>query len=334
MCRVPGVSGAKGLPLVLMVCRGVGDLMWHLPTFRAIAAHSPQGKIALAVRPSTQARNLLKMEPSIACVVDLPQAAPDGSQLLAYVRIFMREKPASIWVMERATIPSLAAFLAGVPERRGYGMGSRKQELWLNTPPYMPRNTRKLQRIDKLNAFDAVHGFKVDREVNLALDPEIVAKVAAEFADRPRPWVVFGVGASEPWKVWPLERAPEVTARLRDRIGTLFWFGGPGEEEKTRAVIAGRADQPETVLWFNRSMHEGAALLSLADVFVGPDSGPMNVAAAVGTPALGFYGPTPLLSYSRYLHAIFSADDTIDGVTVPEVVESLLPFLGAQRKAL
>jgi len=331
---VQGVSSAKGLPLVLMVCRGVGDLMWHLPTFRAIAARSPQGKIALAVRPTTQARDLLKAEPSIACVVDLPQPQPDASQILPYARIFRREKPASIWVMERAPIPSFAAFLAGIPERHGYGMGSRKQELWLNAPPYMPRNTRKLQRIDKLNAFDAVHGFKVDREVNLALDPQVVAKVAAEFAGRPRPWVVFGVGASEPWKVWPVDRTPEVVARIRDRIGTLFWFGGPGEEEKVREVTAGRDDQPDTVMWFNRSMHEGAALLSLADVFIGPDSGPMNVAAAVGTPAIGFYGPTPLLQYSRHLHAVYSRDGTIDGVTVPDVVESLLPFLQAERVAL
>jgi heptosyltransferase-2 len=328
-----GMSAAKGLPMALMVCRGVGDVMWHLPTFRAMAERSPQGQISLAIRPSAQARDLLKAESRIACVIDLPQAYPDASQLLAYVRIFMREKPSSIWVMERATVPSLAAFLAGVPERRGYGMGSRKQELWLNAGPNMPRNTRKLHRIDKLNAFDAVHGLNVTREVNLALDPRTVAEVTARLAACPRPWVVFGVGASEPWRLWPLERFADVAAQLHDRIGTLFWLGGPSEAKAVQTALAGREDQPASAMWFDRPLHEGAALMSLADVFVGPDSGPMNVAAAVGTPAIGLYGPSPLLTYSRHLHAAVSPDGTMEGLTAPQVAESLLPFLQSAKKA-
>ena len=58
------------------------------------------------------------------------------------------------------------------------------------------------------------------------------------------------------------------------------------------------------------SIVEAAALLRLADLFVGPDSGPMNLAAAGETPAFGLFGSTPVLDYSRFIHAVVPDDGT------------------------
>lgn len=49
---------------------------------------------------------------------------------------------------------------------------------------------------------------------------------------------------------------------------------------------------------------EAAALLHLADLFVGPSSRPLNLAAAGGTEAFGLFGTTPVLTYSKFIHAI------------------------------
>ncbi len=49
---------------------------------------------------------------------------------------------------------------------------------------------------------------------------------------------------------------------------------------------------------------EAAALLRHADLFVGPSSGPLNLAAAVGTESFGLFGSTPVLTYSKFIHAI------------------------------
>ena len=45
-------------------------------------------------------------------------------------------------------------------------------------------------------------------------------------------------------------------------------------------------------------MIEAAALLRLADLFIGPSSGPLNLPAAGGTEAFGLFGSTPVLTYS------------------------------------
>ena len=61
---------------------------------------------------------------------------------------------------------------------------------------------------------------------------------------------------------------------------------------------------------------DAAALLNEADVFVGPDSGPMNLAVAVGTPAFGLFGATRVLNHSRFIHPILPDDGrvSLDGM--------------------
>ena len=49
----------RGPVLVYMPDRGVGDLMWHLPTIRAIARTAPEGSVILATRPTTRAKSAM-----------------------------------------------------------------------------------------------------------------------------------------------------------------------------------------------------------------------------------------------------------------------------------
>ena len=39
--------------------------MWHLPTLRAIAATTPEGKVVLVARPSSRASEVLRVEPAV-----------------------------------------------------------------------------------------------------------------------------------------------------------------------------------------------------------------------------------------------------------------------------
>ena len=63
------------------------------------------------------------------------------------------------------------------------------------------------------------------------------------------------------------------------------------------------------------------ALMKHADLFVGPNSGPMNIAAAVGTPAFGFFATNKVLTYSRHIHAILPDDGRI----APDGMQRLSP---------
>ena len=51
---------------VIQVKPGIGDVIWHLPFIRAIAAVAPGGKVTFLAPPSSHAEELLAAEPAVA----------------------------------------------------------------------------------------------------------------------------------------------------------------------------------------------------------------------------------------------------------------------------
>ena len=98
-------------------------------------------------------------------------------------------------------------------------------------------------------------------------------------------------GAAWPNKRWPAERFGAVARHLRARHGwpsIVAW--GPGEEDLARAVVA--AADGAAALAPATSLGELLAIVGAAGLVVSGDTGPLHLAAALGTPIVGIYGPT------------------------------------------
>ena len=315
----------SGPVLVYAPDRGIGDLMWHLPTFRAIAAQTSEGQVVLAARPSSHARQVLAVEPTISKVVyarHFTGTLKGVHEVIDFWRICRRVKPRAVWILEKIGRPAQAAWLAGVPERRGFGLGHKSQERWLRGP-FLPKAMRPEHRLTKLAAFEALHGLKVDsREPGLLLDPKAVAAVQVRFGDRPGPWLVLGVGASEPARTWPAERFAAVSQALADLFPTVFWLGGPSDAPRLKPTLdaqpAGR-----DVLACDLPLDQAAALIALSAGFLGNDSGPLNVAASVGRPAIGLMGTSPVPAYSRWLSRLDGGEGRIADISVDQALNAV-----------
>ncbi len=317
------MNTAAGPVLVYAPDRGIGDLMWHLPTLRAIAATTPEGQVVLVARPSSRAAEVLAVEPAVSRVLYAPHykdKLKGVREVLDFLRLCRAEKPRAVWILEKIDRPAIAAALAGVPERRGFGLG-HGQEGWLNKGPYLPKAMRPAHRIDKLEAFEKAHGLVVtSREPALKLDPKALEAVKAKYADKPGPWLALGIGASEPARTWPAERFAEAAQRLSDLFGTVFWVGGPHEADTARAAIG---DLPGNIVACDLPLDQSAALISLSAGFLGNDSGALNVAAAVGTPCVGLMGTAPVPAYSRWLSRLDGGEGRIADIMVDQAVDAV-----------
>jgi heptosyltransferase-2 len=332
---------AAGPVLVYAPDRGIGDLMWHLPTIRAIAAQIPEGQVVLAARPSSRAAEVLAVEPTVSRVVYAPHHSGllrDLREIADFWRLCRQIRPRAVWILEKIGRPALAAALAGTPERRGFGLGHASQERWLTVGPVLPRSLRPAHRLEKLAQFERLHGLAVtSREPALKLDPAAVAKVAARFAAVPRPWLVLGIGASEPARTWPIERFATLSRAVGDLFGAVFWLGGPADAAPAEAAVAALNAQggeaggaPLNVAACDLSLDAAAALIALSAGFVGNESGPLNLAAAVGRPAIGLMGTSPVPAYSRHLTALDGGAGRIADITVDEVVGALRRRVAAE----
>lgn len=125
-------------------------------------------------------------------------------------------------------------------------------------------------------------------------------RLQAQDARKPRNerWIglIVGVGAKRSNRAWPLENYVELSRKLLAGPEIrLLLVGGPDERVLADELLsrlpytprlenhAGRHDLPGTV-----------RLLSQCDLVIGGDTGPMHLAAALGIPLVGIYGPTSL----------------------------------------
>jgi heptosyltransferase-2 len=107
-----------------------------------------------------------------------------------------------------------------------------------------------------------------------------------------RPVAVLAPGAVGPSKRWTAY--PELAARLA-AMGLAVWVvGGPGETEIAASIARGTRQIPNRQVrdLTGTDLRNAILALKAAAVAVSNDSGLLHVAAAIGTPAIGIFGPT------------------------------------------
>lgn len=108
-----------------------------------------------------------------------------------------------------------------------------------------------------------------------------------------QPLLVFHVGGRARAKQWPIEHWRELIGRaIVDLDARIVIIGGTGDVHLCDEILE-RAPWPQVTNWAGRlSLMETAALLTVADVFVGGDSGPAHLASAVGAQAVVLFSGT------------------------------------------
>jgi len=123
------------------------------------------------------------------------------------------------------------------------------------------------------------------RLVPLATDLAIAQKIAPSGTRK----ILIHPGSRSAFRLWPADRFAAVADRLQDELGAqVFLVAGPAEQ----ALVAQIRTHTQThVVALDRAFSVGqfAALLAQFDVFLCHDSGPMHVAAAVGTPVVALF---------------------------------------------
>lgn len=104
-------------------------------------------------------------------------------------------------------------------------------------------------------------------------------------------YAVVGAGGSWRAKCWPSERYGEFCREFEKKCGMrAVLIHGPGEKQIAEDVL--RAAAPSRPALLSTTIEELMGLLAHARCLIAADSGPLHLAAALGTPVVGLYGPT------------------------------------------
>ena len=107
----------------------------------------------------------------------------------------------------------------------------------------------------------------------------------------PREFLIINPGGGWKAKRWAPENYALLIRRLEARLGcTLLLTGSPDEQELIAGIL--RIAGAKRAFYFPSSMVQFVALARRARLLLGGDTGPLHVAAAVGTPLVAIHGPT------------------------------------------
>jgi heptosyltransferase-2 len=286
--------------LLIRATNWVGDAIMALPAVRAVRARFPDAEIAILAR---------------AYVADLYREQRVCDRLIVYdangvhAGLAGRERLAGelraqgfdvALLLQNAFDAAWIAWRARITERIGYARDGRR---WLLT------KSVKVPQAGEIPAHETFYYLELLRRAgwieNLPEDNFIRFDVSAEQRKRgaeilieggARPHalrIAMGAGASfGAARCWPAERFAEVANRLAEPTdANVVLFGTAGEAAVTSA-IAQRLRKPAIDLTGKTTIAELPGALSQCHLFIGNDSGVMHVAAAVGLPVVGIFGPT------------------------------------------
>lgn len=148
--------------------------------------------------------------------------------------------------------------------------------------------------LDVLGSFAQPLGLHQNRvEWRLPIPPDARAWAEEHLPDTGAPTLIVSPCASHPLRNWAAERYAAVADHAAARGWRVALCGGRSKLERSTAnAIIENMHSPAIDLVGKDTLKQFTALLARADALLAPDSGPVHIANAVGTPVLGLYACT------------------------------------------
>jgi lipopolysaccharide heptosyltransferase II len=278
--------------ILIVLLGAIGDVVRAMPLALRVRRGFPAARIAWAVEPTSAP--LLAGHPAIdeAIVFRRDRGA---AAFLPFLREIRRRRFDLVLDLQRHLKSGVTSFASGASRRIGFHRSDTKEANWLFATEHVPPQRRWSSKLRQYLAFADHLGLpEAPVEFGFAPTSDECRRAGALLEGVRRPFLAAFVGSTWPSRFWWPEATAEVLARLAAEAGLeAVLVGGPGEE-----AFAGEVGErlPATVRARNlvgrTTLREAAAVMAEAAVAFGPDSGPMHLAAAVGTPVVSLWGAT------------------------------------------
>ncbi len=276
---------------VLIVLPGaLGDVVRALPLLGRLRRGAPGACLGWVVEPLSSP--LLEGHPWLDEVVRVPRRGGlrGAIRALRAVRAF---RPDVALDLGRGAKSALFALWSGARRRLGFARGDAREASWLVATERLPEQGSQRAKLEQYLAFGDVLGLP-PVEVAFGLEPTPQERLdAARMLDGlSPPRVAACVGSSCPARRWFSDRTAGALEVLVARTRGSAVLLGTAADTAFAAAVAQRSQVPLRNLSGRTDLRQLLAILAQVDVVVGPDSGALHLAAALGTPVVSLWGAT------------------------------------------
>jgi ADP-heptose:LPS heptosyltransferase len=285
----PQLPARDRVPRVLVIRRRyLGDIVLLGSVLRNLRLRWPRAWISVLTEPAYA--GVLRLNPDVDAALGFPRRAAGW---IGFVRALRRIEFTHVLDFDNTEKTALVTRLSGAAIR-----GTFNRELIPFRYRWFYTHTAKVTNAfydshhitETYLALPAATGVPItSREVRLVPREDDMAN-ARKLIARGGNKVLVHPGTRSPFRIWPVERFAEICDRLQDNLGAqVFLTAGPGEHALVKQIRAQTRTHVE-VLAPPSDVGRLAALLAQFDAFLCHDSGPMHVAAAIGTPVVALFG--------------------------------------------
>jgi len=280
--------------ILILKPSSLGDVVQALPVLRLLKRHLPASEIYWWI--DSNLAPLLEGDPDLAGVVPFarrrwatPRHWPEIWRSIRWLR-----QQAFDWVIDLQCLMRSGAFawltngklLIGLDEPREGARGF--YDLIVRRPSALTH------AVDWYLSVLPLLGVPADGEFQwLPERPGLAESVRRKWPVERAKWIIIQPGARWLNKRWPAESYAEVVRRLAaTNLEFQFVILG-GEEDRPLGEVIARVDGRRCLDLTGRiSLPEMVEWIRLSKLMVTNDTGPMHVAAALGTPVVALFGPT------------------------------------------
>ena len=292
----------------------LGDLIWQLPYIKAISEHH-KSSVDLILRNKTQGKKILKDLNHIETVHynNFRKGINYWIDVLKLFKIFFKNKYSHVYLLDKVNKPAIAAKLAGI--RNIIGPGIKNQKKWLTIKNFLEdkdfklnysEQSQKLLKINKIQIKNLYPNLIFNTNDYIRQNLDILPKGEK---------IAFGVDSFEDYKMWYEENFIELADKLSDLkiFDYIYLICGPDKSHISKKIIE-TSKKKYFIDCSQKNLTGVITALKKSKFFIGNNSGPLNLSAALGLKSFGLIANDPAseLRYSKIIP--ITPDNYIDNI--------------------
>ncbi len=292
--------------IILWMPNWIGDVILTLPSVQSLRRAYPKARITAIVKPPSD--ELLLGHPAINTVLSLPSGSDSG--LWKHVKFARRLKKYRYdmgIVFPNSFRSAFLLSLTAAKYRLGYNTDGRS--IFLTHPIVTTTNLKKSQyRVEyyfqifsplKINPPDAVFSPVIKQEGDISVRQALLNMGLEEDEE----FITLHPGTSKIERSWHVERFGVLCQKILKSEKKKLVLIGTKSEENILNRIKGYCPPDKVKVTPSMNLRVLAGVLKKSQIFIGNDSGMMHLAAMVGTPIVGIFGPGNSKTTGPYMDA-------------------------------
>jgi heptosyltransferase-1 len=280
--------------ILLIRLRRIGDVVMTTPAVAALKRALPRAALTYVIEEPL--RRLVEGNPDLDRVIAVP-AGQDAAGFLGLIRKIRREKYDAVLDFHGGPRASRIAWLSGAKIKVGYTLKYKGFIYDIRVPRSRPEG--RIHSVKNHLNLVRTLGLRVEEPLpSLSLPPgreeerEKIDRFWTENELAAAGLIVLHIGAGNEFRDWGTENFSSLADLLTRQAGAKVVLVGAEEDRQRAAEIRHASVSSVLSLAGKLNLIELRDLIARADVFVGPDSGPMHIAASTMTPIVALFGPT------------------------------------------